>query len=136
MSDLPPASASYTPQTGAAPVQPPVVPQPPVPPALPPIILPPPGYAAAVVQRAPWWMLPGLAVLILIIFAGALTASCFMGNSTLQTQMFTAAVSLVMLAVGFFFGSSAGSQQKDDTRAVEATNTAVALSAPRQGDRA
>ena len=71
--------------------------------------------------RAPWWMLPGLAALLLAIFAGALAASCFLGNDTLRTQMFTGALTLATGAAGFFFGSSNGSQKKDDTNAVAMT---------------
>lgn len=65
-------------------------------------------------NQAPWWVLPGLAAVVLAIFSGALVASLFVGNETLQTTMFTAAVAMAGTAVGYFFGSSAGSAKKDD----------------------
>lgn len=76
----------------------------------------------------PWWVLPGLAGVILVIFAGALVASCFVGDGTLRTAMFTAAVTLATTAGGFYFGSSNGSQRKDDT--IAAANVALAQSTP------
>lgn len=62
----------------------------------------------------PWWVLPGLAAVILTIFGGALAASCFMDNDTLRTTMFTASVTITTAAVSYYFGSSAGSQKKDE----------------------
>jgi hypothetical protein len=53
------------------------------------------------------------------IFAGALTASCFVGDTTLRTTMFTAAVTITSQAVGYYFGSSAGSSKKDETIAAQ-----------------
>lgn len=63
----------------------------------------------------PYWVLPGLATLVLVIFAGATAASCFFADGTLRTQMFTGSLSAMMTALGYYFGSSAGSQKKDDT---------------------
>ena len=65
-------------------------------------------------------MLPGLGMMVLTIFAGALIASCFIDNDTLRTQMFTGAFGLATATVGYFFGSSAGSQKKDDVMAAKA----------------
>jgi hypothetical protein len=62
----------------------------------------------------PWWVLPGLASFVLLIFSGSLVATVFMGNETLQTQMFTQAALLAALVAGFFFGSSQSSAKKDD----------------------
>lgn len=87
----------------------------------------------------PWWVLPLLGGQVIGIFAGALGASCFIGNETLQTQMFTGAYGLANMAAGYFFGSNAGSQKKDDALAASAirqnetlaaTTTALAASAP------
>lgn len=79
----------------------------------------------------PWWVLPGLASIVLAIFGGALIASCFIGNDTLQTQMFTGAYTLTTVALGYFFGSSASSAKKDDAAAVreEKTGNIIAASA-------
>jgi hypothetical protein len=68
----------------------------------------------------PWWVLPLLGAMTLGIFAGALTASCFVGDTTLRTTMFTAAVTITSQAVGYYFGSSAGSSKKDETIAAQA----------------
>ena len=101
-------------------------------PPMPPVVVPPsPPYAQAVIERAPWWMLPTLGTFVLLIFAGALTASCFMDNDTLRTQMFAIAGAGFTTALGFFFGSSAGSQKKDDTNAT--LTAALAVSGPPAG---
>lgn len=75
--------------------------------------------AQAMSQRSglPWWVLPGLAAAVLTIYGAALWQSADIGDSTLRTQMFTGAYGLATLALGYFFGSSAGSQRKDDTLA-------------------
>jgi hypothetical protein len=73
----------------------------------------------------PWWVLPGLAGMVLIIFAGALAASCVLQDDTLRTQMFTGAYGLATMSVGYFFGSSAGSAKKDDAIAASAAKPAV-----------
>lgn len=87
----------------------------------------------------PWWTLPGLALAVLIIFAGALAASVMLEDNTLRTQMFTGAYGLATLSVGYFFGSSAGSSKKDEAiaaTAIKANETiakqgeALAVSAP------
>lgn len=100
--------------------------------------------AAASLPQYPWWVLPGLAAMVIGIFGGALAATCFMANDTLRTQMFTAAAVGFSSALGYFFGSSAGSQKKDDLTAASmlkkddtiATNTvALASSAPVPQDR-
>jgi hypothetical protein len=87
----------------------------------------------------PWWVLPGLALTVLVIFAGALAASVLLDDNTLRTQMFTGAYGLATLSVGYFFGSSAGSTKKDEAivaTAIKANETiadqgkALAGSAP------
>ena len=79
-------------------------------------------------QHLPWWVLPGLATLLLLIFAGALVASCYLDDKTLRTQMFTGALTLATGAAGYFFGSSAGSQKKDDQ--IARSTAALAVSTP------
>ena len=76
----------------------------------------------------PWWVKPGLTVLVLMIFAGALAAIIKIGNDTQLTTMVQAIIGLVMLATGYFFGSSAGSDKQDDTLA--GATAALATSAP------
>jgi hypothetical protein len=74
------------------------------------------------------WVMPVIAVSVLGIFAGALAASCFLGNDTLRTQMFTGALTLAAGVASYFFGSSAGSAKKDDT--IAASSAALAISSP------
>jgi hypothetical protein len=76
----------------------------------------------------PWWVLPGLATIILIIYAGSLVAVCMLANDTLRTSMFGSVPVVVMAAINFFFGSSNGSQKKDDT--IAAASGALATSVP------
>lgn len=64
-----------------------------------------------------------LGAMILTIFGGTLAASCFVGDTTLRTTMFTAAVTITSQAVGYYFGSSAGSSKKDETIAAQAAGT-------------
>ena len=73
-----------------------------------------PFTPAAPVATYPWWVLPGLAAMVLLVFAGALAASCALADTTLRTQMFTGAYGLATLSIGYFFGSSSGSARKDD----------------------
>ncbi len=76
----------------------------------------------------PWWVLPSLAAAVLAIFAGGLVASCFVGDGTLRTTMFTAAVTMATGVVAYYYGSSAGSAKKDET--IAANSTALAASTP------
>lgn len=82
----------------------------------------------AVTPPTPWWVRPGLAALMLVIFGAATAAACFLGNETLLTTMFTATVTMTGLAIGFFFNSSASSDKKDDT--IAANTAALAASSP------
>jgi hypothetical protein len=86
---------------------------------VPPPVVPPPAM--------PWWVVPSLSYLIVLIFAGALFASCVMGNDTLRTQMFSATVALATVAVSFYFGSSKGSQDKDATIAAQGASLATSI---------
>jgi hypothetical protein len=79
-------------------------------------------------NQLPWWVLPCLGAGVLTIFGGALVASCFLGDSTLQTTMFTASVTMATGVVAFYWGSSASSQKKDET--IASQGAALATSAP------
>lgn len=96
--------------------------------ALPPIVATAPTVPQ---QQMPWWVLPGLAGVVLLIFAGT-TVAAFMGsNETLRTTMATAAIGLTTTAAGFFFQSSIGSKDKSDTLAKLAqSQSAGAAAAP------
>lgn len=78
--------------------------------------------------QAPWWANYALGGAILVVFAGALAASCMIGNDTLRTTMLTASVTLASMVAGYFFGSSQSSAKKDDSLA--AANAALAQSTP------
>ncbi len=122
----PPMPAPQPPPAPPAPVPPPPVPVRVIGPTGPPTVLTPLAGTLPVdiIAKAPWWMLPSIGTMVLAIFAGALAASCFMDNDTLRTQMFAIAGSGFTMMLGYFFGSSAGSQKKDDVA------TAKALSSP------
>ena len=75
----------------------------------------------------PAWTLPGLASLILLIYAGVLVAVFFLPNDTLRTNLYSSAPIVVMAAVNYFFGSSAGSAKKSDTIATDSAAKSVAL---------
>lgn len=83
-------------------------------------------------QLLPWWALPGLAVIILLIYAGGLVAVCFLNNDTLRTSYFGSVPVVVMTAINYFFGSSAGSEKKSDAIVSDSANksAALALSTP------
>lgn len=70
--------------------------------------------------QAPWWALYALGAFVLAIFAGGLVASFAWGNDTQRTTMLTAAVTLAAGVAGYFYGSSKGSDKKDDTIASQA----------------
>ena len=76
----------------------------------------------------PWWALPGLAVIVLLIFAGALVGSFLIEDQAQRNILCGSAMNLAALALGYFFGSSTGSERKDKTIA-DATG-ALATSSP------
>jgi predicted Na+-dependent transporter len=82
---------------------------------------------------APWWTLPSLAVIVLAIFSGVIAASYATGQHDLSNTLSTGALNAMMLALGYFFGSSAGSAVKDKTIADNATALATSTPAPKQG---
>lgn len=75
----------------------------------------------------PAWVLPGLAIIILFIYAGSLVAVCFLNNDTLRTSMFGSVPVVVMAAINYYFGSSAGSAKKDDASAAANATAMAAL---------
>lgn len=128
---MPAPAPAPAPQPEPAPVpapEPAPIPEPapvpipaPAPPGPPPMS--PGTVTAELLARAPWWMVPGLATMVLMIFGGLAIASCFIDNDTLRTHMFDTAASMFTLMVGYFFGSSAGSQKKDDMATVKAMSS-------------
>ena len=128
----PPDDTGDTDTTDVDTTETPVPPPAPPPVILPPIVIPPQTPAAImVVSRAPWWAQYVLGLYAITIFAGALFASCFLGNSSLLIMMFTAASVGFGTILGYFYGSSDGSRGKDDKAATDSANTAVALTALR-----
>lgn len=65
--------------------------------------------------QMPWWALPGLAAMIILTFDGTLIGVFVKGDPNLLIAMAQAVIQLAMLTLGYYFGSSAGSQKKDDT---------------------
>lgn len=81
-------------------------------------------------QKMPWWALPGLALVAEMIFAGVLVATCFIDDKSLQAAMFGMAGAAAGQVMQYFFGSSAGSQKKDDAIANAAASRPAAPPAP------
>lgn len=67
----------------------------------------------------PWWVLPSLAGAVLAIFAGSTVGVFLIGDANLLIAMAQAIINLTMMALGYYFGSSAGSQKKDETIAAQ-----------------
>lgn len=79
-------------------------------------------------SSAPWWALYTLAGFVLAIFAGAIVAAYLTGNKELASNLSIAAATAATGVLAFFFGSSQGSQKKDET--IAASTAALAQSAP------
>ncbi len=58
---------------------------------------------------------PRLALASYALVAGGTAFACAFGSSEMQMVMLTACVLMAREASGYFFGSSAGSQKKDET---------------------
>jgi hypothetical protein len=65
-------------------------------------------------------MLPALAAAVLIIFAGAILVAYLVGETTLLTTMLGSTIPMAQTVLGYYFGSSRGSQAKSDTIAANA----------------
>lgn len=91
--------------------------EPPTPPT-PPIV---PVPVPAVITPRSWdhWMGPVIGVVVIVIYAMALAASFMWGNESLQVQMTTSVIPITMMVISFYYGSSAGSQKKDETLATQ-----------------
>jgi hypothetical protein len=63
----------------------------------------------------PWWVLPVLSYLWTAVFAVALAWACLKGDNNAQNLMIGSLITQVTGIIGFWFGSSHGSQQKDAT---------------------
>ena len=72
------------------------------------------------------YMLPGLAAVVLIIYAAAIAISWAVGETTLLTTMLGATIPMAQTVLGYYFGSSRGSREKDEAL------SAAALSKPQQ----
>ena|ERR1700722_9295820 len=97
---------------------------------------PAPTPVSPVTPPLPWYVMPALAFCVLIIFAVALLASIKI-EGDIRTMMFQAAISLTTMALGYYFGSSAGSAKKDDmaanNAAIQANNPTVIVAQPAPG---
>lgn len=97
------------------------------------------GMAPTTRAVPPWWVAPGLGLTAMLIFAGALIATCFLDDKSLQAAMFGMAGASAGQVMQYFFGSSSGSQSKDDTisrmknGAPEGPPVAIAISNPPDG---
>lgn len=87
----------------------------------------------------PWWVLPALAGVVLLVFAGVAAASFMTNDATLRTQAANTWANLAIAVVAYWYGSSAGSSKKDDALAatsakqnetIAAQGAALATSTP------
>lgn len=87
----------------------------------------------------PWWVLPALAGVVLLVFAGVAAASFMTNDATLRTQAANTWANLAIAVVAYWYGSSAGSSKKDEALAatnmkanetIAAQGAALATSAP------
>ena len=65
-------------------------------------------------------MLPALAGVVLTIYAGAILLAYLVGEATLLNLMLGATIPMAQTVLGYYFGSSRGSQSKDETLAAAA----------------
>jgi hypothetical protein len=115
----PPVVVIPAPAVAVVPGVPPIPPAPaPAPVAVP--VFPVGAMEATVAARAPWWTLPGLGVLVILMFMSVLLAAAYMHNDALLTQMTPYLTAGFVMTLGYFFGSSAGSAKKDDTAQITA----------------
>jgi Phage tail lysozyme len=103
---------------------PPVLPAP-VPPLAPaPVatipVFPVGAMAETAAARSPWWTLPSLGVLVIMLFAGVLAEAAYVKDDTLLTQMTPYLTAGFVMTLGYFFGSSAGKAKQDDTAQITA----------------
>ena len=65
-------------------------------------------------------MLPALAAVVLLIYGAAIGIAYLVGETTLLTTMLGATIPMAQTVLGYYFGSSRGSQAKDETIAATA----------------
>lgn len=61
------------------------------------------------------WLQPSLGILIQAIFVAALGIAYVSGDTNALTLMYGAVISNATTVINYYFGSSRGSQKKDDT---------------------
>ncbi len=100
---------------------------------------PPPTVTVDRRSGAPWWVLPSLTAMTLIVFVVGLGLAYRLQDATLFNVALGAAIAMASTAVNYWFGSSKSSQDKDATIAastakkddtIAASNAALAVSAP------
>jgi hypothetical protein len=64
--------------------------------------------------QSPWWVLPTLAITVLLIFVAVGTYALLLGDSNLRLIVVTSAGNFTSMVLAYYFGSSAGSAKKDD----------------------
>lgn len=75
----------------------------------------------------PWFVLPSLAALVLLIYAGTLVASCFFADNTLRNMMFGSSPPMAMFVLGYFFGNSVGKVSSDAAAAATSIKQAETI---------
>ena len=75
----------------------------------------------------PWFVLPSLAAMVLLIYAGTLVASCFFADNTLRNMMFGSSPPMAMFVLGYFFGNSVGMAKRDEVAAATSVKQAETI---------
>ncbi len=103
---------------------------------------PPPSVTVDRRSGAPWWVLPSLTALAMVVFVIGLGLAYMLPEQTLFNVALGAAIGMATTAMNFWFGSSKSSQDKDATMAastakkddtIQANSAALAVSAPVNG---
>lgn len=78
-------------------------------------------------KELPQFVLPFLATMVLLIYAGTLVASCFFADNTLRNMMFGSSPPMAMFVLGYFFGNSIGKVKQDETAAAVTSKQAETI---------
>lgn len=66
-------------------------------------------------RPAPWWVLPALAIAVLLIFVAVGAYAMLNGDGNLKLIVITSASNYTSMVLAYYFGSSASSAKKDET---------------------
>jgi hypothetical protein len=65
-------------------------------------------------SQSPWWAQYAIGVMVILSFDATLVGVFWIGDANMLIAMVQAVIGIVMLVLGYFFGSSDGSRSKTD----------------------